>query len=334
MNILELTRKLIEIKSCTGEEAGMMEYLSNHLEALGLTVEKQAVEGDRYNIYASAGEPAVVLSTHTDTVRPYFPFSEDNDYIYGRGACDTKGIVAAQLKCAEKLIDNGISNFGLLYVVGEEGESDGAKAANKIPNSCRWLINGEPTENKIAVGSKGTLRVKLSVSGKACHSAYPEMGESAIEKMIDILSDVRRIKWPSHELLGNTTCNIGVISGGLQPNVVAPHAEALLMVRVVTGSTEIKEILTDVVGNRGDLDFYFGYEPVLTHVPRQTGKKIETVTAAYGTDIPFLTNWGTPLLLGPGSILDAHTATEKISKNQLHDAVDLYFEIVKECFEA
>lgn len=325
MNIYQLTRKLIEFRSLTGEEGEIMRFLAGYLEDLGFNVTKQEIDSQRFNILASKGEPHAVLSTHTDTVSPYIPYSEDDNYIYGRGACDTKGIIAAQLKAAEILLKEGTENFGLLFVVGEEEQSDGAKAANTLPNSCRWLVNGEPTENKMAVGSKGTLRVKLSTKGKACHSAYPEQGESAIEKLLDILSDIRKIKWPEHPRLGKTTCNIGVISGGIQPNVIPPDAEAILLIRVVTSTGEIKERLTQTTAGRGELDFYFGYEPVLTHVP----DGFDTMVAAYGTDIPFLTQWGTPLLFGPGSILDAHTPDEKISKIQLADAVNHYVEIIR-----
>ncbi len=327
MDTLKLTRKLIEFQSPTGSEQAIMAFLADYLAGLGFKVTRQAVGEDpgRFNILAVVGEPLVVLSTHTDTVQPYFAFSEDNEYIYGRGACDTKGIIAAQLKAAEQLIKTGTSNFGILLVVGEEGCSDGAIAANKIPNKCKWLVNGEPTENKMAIGSKGAMRVKLTVKGKACHSAYPRMGISAIEKMLDILDDIRKTQWPNHKKLGEASCNIGVISGGIQPNVVAPQAEARMMMRVVTSTSDIEEQIRDIVGDRGELDFYFRYEPVLTKVL----EGYDTMIAAYGTDIPFLTHWGVPLLFGPGSILDAHSEGEKISKQQVENAVNHYADIIR-----
>lgn len=325
MDVLELTRKLIKIQSTTGEEGEIMVFLSVYLEKMGFQVTKQTVEKDRFNILAVVGEPRVVLSTHTDTVPPYFPLSEDEEYIYGRGACDTKGIIAAQIKAAELLLKQDIRNFGLLFMVGEEEKSDGAAAANTIPNTCRWLVNGEPTANKMAVGTKGALNIKLTVRGKACHSAYPEQGESAIDKMLDILTDINQVQWPVHERLGATTCNIGVISGGIQPNVLAPHAEAQLMFRVVTSTNDIKEQLRRVVGARGELDFYFACEPILTHVL----EGFPTMIAAYRTDIPFLTNWGKPLLLGPGNILDAHSPGEKIAKTQILEAVEHYADIIR-----
>lgn len=325
MDALELTRKLIAIPSITGEENEIMVFLAEYLENMGFQVSRQPVEKDRFNILAVVGEPRAVLSTHTDTVPPYFPLDEDEEYIYGRGSCDTKGIIAAQISAADVLLKQGIENFGLLFMVGEEDKSDGAIAADTIPNTCRRLVNGEPTENRMAVGTKGALKVKLSVKGKACHSAYPERGESAIDKLLDILADVRQTAWPVHQRLGATTCNIGVISGGLQTNTLAPHAEARLMFRVVTSTDEIKERLSKIVDTRGELDFYFGCEPVITHVL----DGFPTMIAAYRTDIPFLTNWGTPLLFGPGSILDAHTQGEKIAKVQILDAVNHYTDIIR-----
>lgn len=325
MELYELTRKLIEIKSITGQEQEMIDFLSAYLKNLGFDIRWNPVDGKRSNILAAKGDPKVILSTHTDTVSPYISFSEDDTYFYGRGACDTKGIIASQIKAAEKLLAEEINDFGLLLVVGEESISDGAVAANKIENNCRWLINGEPTENKMAIGSKGSLRVKIIVKGKAAHAAYPEQGESAIEKLLDIFNDIRKENFPKHELLGATTYNIGTISGGIQANVIPPFAEALLMFRIVSSVAEIKQSLEKIVKNRARLEYIFDCEPVLT----KTLPGYETMVASYTTDIPNLDNWGKPVLIGPGSILDAHTEHEKISKKELNDAVNLYYEIVK-----
>ncbi len=324
MNIFQLTRRLIEIASPTNSEGEMMIFLKKYLHDLGLTIKTQDISPGRFNILAFKGDPLAVFSTHTDTVNPYFPFSEDDLAIYGRGACDTKGIIAAQLKAAEILLEQNINHFGLLFVVGEEDKSDGAIAANKLANRCRYLINGEPTENKMATGTKGVIRLRISAHGKACHSAYPHLGESAIEKLLDILNDIRNLRLPSHPLLGDTTTNIGVIQGGIQANVIPPEAEAVLMVRIVTSTREIRDILTRTIAGRGEADFYFHYEPALTRVL----PGYPTMVASYGTDIPFLTNWGEPILFGPGSILDAHTAHEKIAKRQLEEAVHHYVEIM------
>jgi acetylornithine deacetylase len=324
IDAFELTRQLICIKSPTGEEIEVMDFLYHYLEGSRLRLQKQWVDDKRYNILATTGEPQVILTTHTDTVRPYFPLSEDEDHFYGRGACDTKGIIAAQIKATEILLYEGVTDFGLLFVVGEEERSDGAMTANELPNKCKWLINGEPTENKIALGTKGVMRVKLTTKGKACHSAYPELGESAIDKLLDILQDIRQIQWPNDKRLGETTCNIGVIRGGVQSNVVAPEAEAHLMLRLVTSVAETKGLLTETVADRGDLDINFQYGPVVTHVL----DGFDTMIASFGTDIPFFTNWGTPILFGPGSILDAHTAHEKISKKQLEESINYFKEMV------
>lgn len=324
MNIFQLTRQLIDIPSPTNSEQEMMNFLKKFLIDLGFTVTTQNISNGRFNILASHGDPKVVLSTHTDTVNPYFPSWEDDRYIYGRGACDTKGIIAAKLKAADILLKKGTEHFGLLFVVGEEDKSDGAITANQLPNHCKYLINGEPTENKMATGTKGVIRLKISTHGKACHSAYPELGESAIEKLLDILQDIRAMELPTHPLLGPTTNNIGVIKGGIQANVIPPEAEAILMTRVVTSTQDMRERLSAVIGSRGDADFYFNYEPVLTKVL----SGYPTMVASYGTDIPFLTNWGEPILFGPGSILDAHTANEKIDKRQLEEAVHHYVDMV------
>ncbi len=324
MNIYQLTRQLIDIPSPTNSEGEMMIFLKKYLTDLGFSIKTQDISPGRFNIFAFKGDPNVVLSTHTDTVNPYFPSSEDDRFIYGRGACDTKGIIAAKLKAADILLKKGADHFGLLFVVGEEDRSDGAIAANTLPNQCRYLINGEPTENRMATGTKGVIRLRITTHGKACHSAYPHLGESAIEKMLDILQDIRDTDLPAHPLLGGTTNNIGVIKGGIQANVIPPEAEAILMIRVVTSTKEIRELLSGIIGNRGEKDFYFNYEPVLTKVL----PGYPTMVASYGTDIPFLTNWGEPILFGPGSILDAHTANEKIDKRQLEEAVHHYVDMV------
>jgi acetylornithine deacetylase len=324
MDLFRLTKKLIDLKSPTGKENEVVSFLSEYLNNIGLEIKLQTVSPDRQNILAFKGEPSVVLSTHTDTVSPYFPYSEDERYIYGRGACDTKGIIAAQLKAAEMLIKNNISNFGLLFVVGEEAESDGAIAANRLPNNCKYLINGEPTGNKIALGSKGSLRVKITTKGKAAHSAYPQQGESAIEKLIDILNDIRNLPLPVDKILGETNFNIGLISGGVQANVIPAHAETLLMFRIVNSICEIKRLIESVIKCRGEVEYIFGCEPVLM----KTLTDFDTMVAAFTTDIPNLNNWGEPLLIGPGSILDAHTDHEKISKKELKEAVGIYYKII------
>jgi len=324
MNVFELTRELISIPSISGDEKQVVEFLADYLERAGFEVELQDAAPGRPNVYARRGEPDVVLSTHTDTVPPFVTYSEDDEFIYGRGACDAKGIIAAMIKAGEALIASGVSGFGLLFVVGEEAGSPGARAANSIPNRSRYLINGEPTESKLALGSKGALRAVLRARGRAAHSAYPERGESAIEKLLDVLNDLQRAELPSDETLGATTLNIGVIKGGVAANVIPADAEAELMFRVVTSSESLKCQVENVVGSRAEIEYTFECDPVFTE--RVDG--FETAVVSFTTDIPLLTNWGKALLFGPGSILDAHTAGEKISKRELTAAVDVYEQMV------
>lgn len=325
MDALELTRQLIRIESISGNEAALVNFLADYLDNLGFEVELQEAEPNRPNLYARRGEPDVVLSTHTDTVPPYVELREDDEHIYGRGACDTKGLMAAMLKTCERLIGEQVSDFGVLLLVGEENGSIGARVANNIENRCRYLINGEPTESKLALGSKGALRAILKAQGRAAHSAYPHMGESAVTKLLDVLEDVRRAELPADETLGATTVNIGLISGGVAANVIPPQAQAELMFRVVSSAEALKKILETAVAERLEIDYGFQCEPVFM----EKLEGYETDVVAFTTDIPALTNWGRPLLYGPGSILDAHTSGEKIIKRDIIEAIEVYTEMVK-----
>jgi acetylornithine deacetylase len=320
MHVFELTKKLISIPSISGDEKNVADFLVEYLRDAGFEVETQDAEAHRPNVYARRGVPDVVLSTHTDTVPPYVEFGEDDEFIYGRGACDAKGIVAAMIKAAETLIESNVTDLGLLFVVGEEAGSPGARAANHITNSSRFLINGEPTQSKLALGSKGALRAVFKASGRAAHSAYPHMGESAIDLLLDVLSDLRRAKLPQDTRLGATTMNIGVIKGGVAANVIPPGAEAELMFRVVTDTDSLKRVIEEITKGRAEIEYTFACDPVFT----KSLEGLETAVVAFTTDIPLLANWGEPLLFGPGSILDAHTPHEKISKRELVEAVDVY----------
>jgi acetylornithine deacetylase len=324
MNVFELTHNLISIPSISGDEKPVALFLAEYLSRVGFDVELQDAGDDRPNLYARRGEPEVALSTHTDTVPPYVEFIEDAEFIYGRGACDAKGIIAAMVKAGEALIEANVTDFGLLFVVGEEAGSPGARAANEIPNRSRFLINGEPTESKLALGSKGALRAILRAHGRAAHSAYPEKGESAVDKLLEVLADLRDAEWPHDKTLGATTMNIGLIKGGVAGNVIPPEAEAELMFRVVNSSDSLKGIIEVVAGSRVEIEYTFACDPVFTE--RLDG--FETTVVAFTTDIPQLTNWGKPLLFGPGSILDAHTPGEKIAKRELVKAVEIYAQIV------
>jgi acetylornithine deacetylase len=324
MNIFELTENLIKLKSPTDSEADIRNFLREYLQNIGLKVRLQKVTNGRHNIYAASGNPLITLSTHMDTVSPYLPYSADEEYIFGRGACDAKGIMAAQIKAAEELLKEGNQNFGLLFVVGEEGYSDGARTANMVTNSSQYLINGEPTENKLAVGSKGSLRVKLMSEGISGHSAYPECGESAIEKLLDVLQDLRYYDYPQDKILGMTTLNIGVLKGGTQANVIPDYAEAILMYRLVSRTPDVKNLVHQLISGRCQAEILYECEPQKF----ETLDGFETMVASYTTDIPNLTNWGQPLLIGPGNIFDAHTLREKIKKTELKDAVGIYKNLV------
>ncbi len=328
MDLFELTKSLMNIPSVSADEEAVGLFLRDYLQSLGWTVEMQAVEGCGGNVIAYLNDnPRVFLSTHMDTVPPFIAASETDEKIYGRGACDAKGIIAAQITAVEELREQGIEDIGLLFTVDEERASCGAKVANLHPIAakCEYLINGEPTDNDLAIGSKGAYRVKIKTTGKAAHSAYPEQGDSAIETLLDILEDVRHTKFPHDEFYGETTCNIGLISGGLALNVVPPMAEASLLIRLTTPTEPIREALDGIIRGRGEIEVLSYSLPV--RMLEVDGFKQKVVR--FTTDIPHLTNWGQPLLLGPGSILVAHTKDEFVMKRELEEAVGLYVNLVK-----
>jgi acetylornithine deacetylase len=289
----------------------------------------QPVESGRANVLALHGNPEIVLSTHMDTVPPFIPPSEDSEYIYGRGACDAKGIIASQVMAAERLMAEGINNFGLLFLVGEEVMSDGARKANQSPRGTLYMINGEPTENKLALGTKGFLRVDLLARGKMAHSAYPHLGESAIEKLLDILADVRALTLPNDPVLGACTLNIGMISGGRAANVIPDEARAQLVYRTVSESSELRERIVRLLDGRCEFEIVRD-TPALR---METLPGFETDVVAFTTDLPSLTDWGRPILLGPGSIRVAHTDKEYVAKADLTRAVSLYCRLVRELKE-
>lgn len=325
MDVFALTRELIDIDSTTGREKDVALFLRDYLAERGFQVTLQEVEPDRFNVLARLGQPRAILSTHLDTVPPFIASSEDDDYLYGRGACDAKGIAAAQIKAAERLSDRGVDEIGLLFVVDEERTSLGAKAANELTWESDFLIDGEPTENKLVLATKGSMRVKITTHGRAAHSAYPHMGESAIEKLLDVLDDLRRIPLPRHDLLGESTYNIGIIAGGVAANVIPDQARAEVMFRLVEEPAAVKRRLQEMTDGRATLTIISEASPVFLN--RVEG--FETGVVSFGTDIPFLTRLGKPYLLGPGSILDAHTDHEKVSKRALVEAVDLYVRLVE-----
>lgn len=331
MNLFELTRALVDIESTTNREQNVADFLFAQLSFLAARtsgrLERIAVEPNRDNIFARWGEPIVTLSTHMDTVPPFFPSLEDPEFIWGRGSCDAKGIIAAMIAAAEKLLDAGTRNVGLLFVVGEERNSAGAKVAAANPRGARFLVNGEPTENQLALGTKGVLRYEITAHGKLAHSAYPELGHSAIHSLLDTLRAIRSIPLPEDPLLGQSTLNIGTIAGGRAPNVVADHAQAEIMFRTVGDPAEIRLAVLAAVAGRAE-----AREVLHTPAMRLAAfDSLPTTVVAFATDIPtFNGAWGQPFLIGPGSIHLAHTAEERIPKKQLLEAVDIYARMVKQ----
>jgi acetylornithine deacetylase len=328
IDVLRLTRELIDIPSVTGEEFQIGTSLGELLMRLGYHVELQDISPERSNIIGTTqAKPRVVLSTHMDTVPPFIGSSEDDEFIYGRGACDAKGIIAAQIGAAERLRANGFDELGLLFTVDEEVTSAGAKIANdhSIAEACEFLINGEPTDNRLAIGTKGSLQATISTHGRAAHSAYPEQGESAIEKLLDVLHDIRGIDWPSNDVFGETTCNIGIITGGTRANVIPDAAQATIQIRLADSVLAIKEHLEYAVAGRATIDYKSVHDPIRL----LTLDGFEQMVARFTTDIPYLSKWGRALLIGPGSILVAHTDDEKVSKAALLNAVDLYTNLAK-----
>jgi acetylornithine deacetylase len=327
MDIVALTRQLVDIDSTTGNEGPVGQFLMQALRKLGYKVQRTIAEGERANVYATAPQqpnPTVVFSTHMDTVPPFIPSSEDDQRIYGRGSCDAKGIIAAQIAAAERLRREGIY-IGLLFLVGEERDSLGAKVANQQSNGCKFLINGEPTENRVATVSKGALRVELTASGRMAHSAYPELGESAIDKLVEALHRLRTMKLPSDPKVGPCTLNIGTIEGGRAPNVIPDKAQALLLYRLIGPSENLRREITETVGDLVKVEFTLE----IPFVRLRAFDNLSTMVAAFTTDIPALSNWGQPLLVGPGSIHVAHTPNEYVEKKQLQEAAALYCAIAK-----
>ena len=331
MNVFELTRALVDIESITGNELHVGDYLFAHLSELAARtsgrVERIEVQTNRFNVLATWGEPVVTLSTHIDTVPPFFDSREDDENIWGRGSCDTKGIIASMIFALEDLLAADVRNLALLLVVGEERNSTGAFHAAKHGRGSKFLINGEPTENKLALGSKGALRLEVETRGRMAHSAYPELGESAIDKLLDVLESVRRLPLPTDKVLGASTLNIGTISGGRAPNVIPDQARAELFIRLIDDGARTRDDIRKLMSGRSELREVLHVPAV--HLGSLPG--LETTIVAFTTDIPaFGDAWGKPYLLGPGSIHVAHTSEERIPKAQILEAVQIYKRMVKQ----
>jgi acetylornithine deacetylase len=327
---VKLARQLIDIDSTTGREAEIAAWLARYLRGRGYSVLEQPLTDGRSNIIAAVGEPQVVFSTHFDCVPPFFPSRVEGDALHGRGACDAKGILAAQVAAAERLRADGERRVGLVFVAGEERGSDGAMAANRVASRSRFLINGEPTDNRLGAATRGVYRVRLRTAGRAAHSGYPDLGESAIEKLIDVLNALRCAEWPSDDLLGTTHYTVGIIKGGVAPNVIPAAAEAEIIFRTVGRHEPVRATLEQVVAGRAAIEEVLEVPPVRLRVEDGLASDVFSFT----TDIPFLDNWGTPLLLGPGSIHVAHTDHEQVSIPELLEGVELYLTLARRLLQA
>jgi acetylornithine deacetylase len=326
VDIVALTRALVDMDSTTGNEGAACRWLADYLRAGGFVVTEQAVDESRFNIIAAPSKTpsAVVLSTHIDCVPPFFPSRVDGDLLIGRGACDAKGILAAQVAAVDRLHREGESRVGLVFVVGEERGSDGARVANEAASGSRFLVDGEPTDNRLGVATRGILRLRLRATGRAAHSSFPELGVSAIDKLIDALIALRSIELPVDPVLGRTHYTVGLISGGVAPNVVSPSAEAEVMFRTVGDAAGVRRAVASLELHLS-IDHVLDVPPVrLTTVPG-----FDTAVFPFTTDIPFLAAWGEPLLFGPGSIHVAHTADESVSIRELRAAADHYVTIAR-----
>ncbi len=332
LDLVRFTRQLVDIESISGNEGKVGDFLCDELNRMGFSARKMPVEKSRNNVWAvwpGAEKPELVFSTHMDTVPPFIPSSEDETRVFGRGSCDAKGIIAAQTAAAIRLHKDGVDS-GLLFVVGEERDSLGAEVANAHAPGCRFLINGEPTENQIAIASKGTLRAEVTARGRMAHSAYPELGDSAIDKLLPALARLRAMPLPSDEEIGPCTLNIGLIEGGRAPNVIPDHARADLLYRLIGPAEDLRRQIVATAGD--DVKVEFPLELKFLRFRKMHG--MPAMVAKFTTDIPKLTNWGEPLLIGPGSIHVAHTEGEFIAKTELNEAVDVYCKIAESLLQA
>ncbi|HLH44067.1 MAG TPA: M20/M25/M40 family metallo-hydrolase [Bryobacteraceae bacterium] len=335
MNVFELTRALVDIDSVTPNEEAVGLYLLDYLSRLapdaGGRVERMEVEHRRFNVLASWGPPVVTFSTHIDTVPPFWPSRDDGEWIWGRGACDAKGIAAAMIGAVESLLEEGLRGLALLFVVGEERNSAGAYRASQQGRGSRYLVNGEPTENMLALGSKGALRYEISACGKMAHSAYPELGESAIEKLLDALDRIRRIQLPRDPLLGQSTLNIGTIQGGRAPNVIPDQASAEIFVRLVDSGHSTRKQFEHAVSGLAQAREILCLPALRLGLPAFDTTGFQTTIVSFTTDIPaFGETWGKPFLIGPGAIHLAHTSQERVRKADLLEAVEIYKTIARQ----
>jgi acetylornithine deacetylase len=325
---IALTKELVTLETPTGREGPAVDLLAGYLGRLGYRIVRQPVSAGRENLYAYREVPTVVFSTHLDCVPPFVPLREDATHLHGRGTCDAKGLAAAMVTAAERLAQAGEPRIGLLFVVGEENGSDGAQAAHAIEPKGRFLINGEPTENRLSLGQKGSLKIVLDCVGRAAHSAYPEDGRSALLPVLDTLERLRRLELPTDPMLGSGTLNVGVVRGGVAPNVIPPSAHAELLMRLVGPSAELRPRIAACAADGVTVTFPTELPYYKNTAPAPLGW--DTTVVSYASDLPFYGAWGPAYQLGPGTIRVAHTDEERIAKAELLAGVELYVRLAKD----
>lgn len=328
---VDLLEKLVAIPSLTGEEGALTRFVAERCRPEGWTAEWTEVTPGRSNLFLHSrdgGEARVVFMTHADTVPPFLPPRREGGRLFGRGACDAKASLAAMAVAAGELAASG-APVGLLLLVGEERGSDGALAANRGAHPSHFIVGGEPTGNRCVGGSKGALRVTATAEGTAGHSSDPRSGRSAVLPLLDFLAELRAISWPSDPVFGETTANIGVLEAGAAPNVIAENARAEILFRTGVPVDDVLAGLSQAAQGRVRLDVPYRSDPILFRCPR--GRPGEVV--AFACDLPLLPAWGQPILLGPGSIADAHAAGENVALEDVEAAVALYIELAQGLLE-
>jgi acetylornithine deacetylase len=322
---VSLLSELVAIPSVTGSEEPVLAFLERRYASSGWIVDSMEVAPDRRNLFVHRGHPSVVLTTHADTVPPFFPPRREGDVLMGRGACDAKASLAAQAIALEELARDGTSEVGLLVLVGEERGSDGALAANRRPHLARYLVGGEPTGSRFVAGSKGCLRIEVEARGVSGHSSEPSTGRSAVDPLLEFLNSLRAMKLPEHPTFGATTMNIGVLQAGTAPNVIAESARAEIIFRTGEPIETLLAHIRPMAQGRVEVRVGYRSDPVSFRCPKESPGEI----VSFACDLPLLPAWGEPILFGPGSIRDAHGAEERVSLAEVASAVGVYVGLVR-----
>ena len=325
-DIAERLLKWLAVDSTSGNEREFLQLLEGMFHDDGWQITRQPVEEDRWNLLVTDGtDPQVLLSTHVDTVPPVLEVDYDGQVVRGRGACDTKGGLLAMVHAARRVRDAGIEGVGFLLVVGEEVDHRGAKEATALQLDVDRIILCEPTQNRVVTAQKGMVRCTLRTRGVAGHSAFPDDGESAVGPLLDALEAIRGHDWPTDELLGATTVNIGVIDAGVAANVFAPEARAEVLFRAVSDAEQLLHEVRSTVGGDVEMVDVVYNDPVFFDVP----SGVDTCTVPFNTDAPYLADIADVWLVGPGDIRCAHSEDEQIRIGEIFDGIELYEKLIQ-----